>query len=48
VLAYLRQRNFAALAGPMQRPAQRLVYAAIILTIFIGVFAFLAVAARAP
>jgi inner membrane protein YidH len=47
VLAYLRQRNFAALAGPVQRPAQRLVYAATILTIFIGVFAFLAVAARA-
>ncbi len=47
VLAYLRQRDFAALAGPVRRPAAGLVYAATVITIFIGVFAFLAVAARA-
>jgi inner membrane protein YidH len=47
VLAYLRQRDFAAIAGSVRRPAPRLVYAATVITIFIGVFAFLAVAARA-
>jgi putative membrane protein len=46
VLAYLRQRDFAAIAGPTQRPAQRFVYAVTVIAIFVGVFAFLAVAAR--
>ena len=47
VLAYLRQRDFAAIAAPAQRPPPRLVYAVTVITIFIGVFAFLAVAVRA-
>jgi putative membrane protein len=47
VLAYLRQRDFDAIAGPAQRQAQTLVYGVTITTIFIGVFAFLAVAVRA-
>jgi len=47
VLAYLRQRDFAAIAGATQIPAPRLVYAVTVITIFIGVFAFLAVAVRA-
>ena len=47
VLRYLRHSDFAAVAGIGQRPAQTPVYALTITVIFIGVFAFLAVATRA-
>jgi uncharacterized membrane protein YidH (DUF202 family) len=46
VLRYLRHGDFAALAGASHAPTQALVYAITIITIFIGVFTFLAVAAR--
>jgi putative membrane protein len=46
VLAYLRQGDLAAAAADGHQPAQTVVYAVTIITIFIGVFAFLAVAAR--
>jgi putative membrane protein len=46
VLAYLRQGDLAAVAPGVQQPAQTVVYAVTVITIFIGVFAFLAVAAR--
>jgi putative membrane protein len=46
VLRYLRHGDFAALAGINQRPAQTIVYTTTIITIFIGVFTFLAVAGR--
>ena len=47
VLRYLRLGQFSSIAGARQNSAQALVYAITIVTIFIGVFAFLAVAARA-
>ena len=47
ILAYLRQGQFAAVAEVNQRPVQTLVYAVTIVMIFVGVFAFLAVMARA-
>lgn len=47
LLGYLRQPQFASLAEVTQRPVQALVYAITIVTIFIGVFTFLAVLARA-
>jgi uncharacterized membrane protein YidH (DUF202 family) len=47
LLAYLRQPQFASLAEITRRPAQALVYAITIVTIFVGVFTFLAVLARA-
>ena len=46
VLRYLRQGELSVLAAGGQQLAQTVVYAATIITIFIGVFAFLAVAAR--
>ena len=47
VLRYLRHGELAALAASdVKQPAQIVVYAVTIITIFIGVFAFLAVAAR--
>ena len=46
VLGYLRQGELSVLAAGGQQPAQTVVYAVTIITIFIGVFAFLAVAAR--
>src|SRR5512134_2915128 len=47
VLRYLRHGELSAVAaGTSQQPAQTVVYAVTIITIFIGVFAFLAVAAR--
>jgi len=46
VLRYLRRGELAAIAGRGQQPGQTVVYAVTIVTIFIGVFAFLAVAAR--
>ena len=46
VLRYLRHGELSAVAGGGQQSAQTVVYAATIVTIFIGVFAFLAVAAR--
>jgi putative membrane protein len=46
VLQYLRHGDLAAVAAGGQQPAQTVVYAVTIITIFIGVFAFLAVAAR--
>jgi putative membrane protein len=46
VLRYLRHGDFAAVADLRQQPAQTLVYAVTIVTIFIGVFSFLAIAAR--
>ena len=46
VLRYLRQGELSVLAAGGQQPAQTVVYAVTIITIFIGVFAFLAVAAR--
>ena len=47
VLRYLRLGDFTSVAAAGRKPAQTLVYAITIVTIFIGVFAFLAVAARA-
>ena len=47
ILAYLRHGQFAAVAEVNQRPVQTLVYAVTIVMIFVGVFAFLAVMARA-
>ena len=47
LLAYLRHGEFAAVAEVTQRPVQALVYVITIITIFVGVFAFLAVIARA-
>jgi inner membrane protein YidH len=47
ILAHLRNGELAALAEGTQTPVQTLVYAITIITIFIGVFAFLAVLARA-
>src|SRR5262245_19228738 len=44
VLRYLRHGEFSALAAGGQHPAQTVIYAVTIITIFIGVFAFLAVA----
>jgi inner membrane protein YidH len=47
VLRYLRHGELSAAANAgTQQPAQIVVYAITIITIFIGVFAFLAVAAR--
>ena len=46
MLGYLRQAEFAPLAEVPQRSVQTLVYAITIVTIFVGVFAFLAVVAR--
>ena len=47
VLRYLRHGELASVAAASpEKPAQVLVYAVTIITIFIGVFAFLAVAAR--
>jgi putative membrane protein len=46
LLGYLRQAEFASLAEVPQRSVQALVYAITIVTIFVGVFAFLAVMAR--
>jgi putative membrane protein len=46
VLRYLRHGDFAAVADARQQPSQALIYAVTIITIFIGVFAFLAIAAR--
>ena len=46
VLRYLRRGDLAAIAGRGQQPGQTVVYAVTIVTIFIGVFAFLAVAKR--
>jgi len=47
ILRYLRHDDFATVAGVSQKPVQLLIYAITILTIFIGVFAFLAVMVRA-
>jgi putative membrane protein len=47
VLRYLRHSDFAAVAGIAQRPAQTPMYALTIIVIFIGAFAFFAVATRA-
>ena len=47
VLRYLRHGSFAAVAGVSQKPMHLLIYAITIITIFIGVFTFLAVLARA-
>jgi putative membrane protein len=47
VLRYLQQAEFAAVAETSQEPVQTLVYAVTIIMIFVGVFTFLAVAARA-
>jgi uncharacterized membrane protein YidH (DUF202 family) len=46
VLGYLRGRDLAAVTGGGREPGQAVVYTVTIVTIFIGVFAFLAVAAR--
>lgn len=46
VLRYLRRGDLAAVAARSQQPGQSVVYAVTIVTIFAGVFAFLAVAAR--
>jgi len=46
VLRYLGRGDFASVAGRGQQPGQIVVYAVTIVAIFIGVFAFLAVAAR--
>lgn len=46
VLAYLRHGDLAAVAPAGGQPAHAVVYAITIMTIFIGVFAFLAVATR--
>ena len=46
MLRYLRRADLAAVAGRAQQPGQTVVYAVTIVTIFIGVFTFLAVAAR--
>ena len=46
VLRYLREGRLAAVAGVGRQPGQTVVYAVTIVTIFIGVFTFLAVAAR--
>jgi len=46
VLRYLRSEDLVAVTGGRKPPAQTVVYAVTIVTIFIGVFAFLAVAAR--
>jgi putative membrane protein len=47
VLRYLRRGELSAVAtARIRQPTQIVVYAATIITIFIGVFAFLAVAAR--
>ena len=47
VLRDLRQGGFEASAGIGQKPAQTSVYAITIVAIFIGVFTFLVIAARA-
>jgi putative membrane protein len=47
VIAYLRQGEFAAVAGIPRGPTHTPIYAITIITIFIGVFAFLTVATRA-
>ena len=47
VIAYLRHGEFAAIAGTGHGPTQTPIYAITIITIFIGVFAFLAVVTRA-
>jgi uncharacterized membrane protein YidH (DUF202 family) len=47
ILRYLRHGEFAGLAEVSQKPVQALIYAITVITIFIGVFTFLAVAARA-
>ncbi len=47
LLGYLRQAEFAPLAEVPQRSVQALVYVSTIVTIFVGVFTFLAVMARA-
>lgn len=46
VLRYLRGRDLAAAIGGRAPPAQTVVYSVAIVTIFVGVFAFLSVAAR--
>lgn len=46
VLRYLRSGDLAAVTGGGKQPAQSVAYAVTIVTIFIGVFTFLAVAAR--
>ena len=46
VLRYLRGRELEAVTGGGQQPGQTVVYTVTIVTIFIGVFAFLAVAKR--
>ena len=47
ILRYLRHGDFATVAEVSQKPVQLLIYAITIMTIFIGVFAFLAVMVRA-
>ncbi|HET7608646.1 MAG TPA: DUF202 domain-containing protein [Gammaproteobacteria bacterium] len=47
ILAHLRHDELAGVAEGTQTPVQALVYAITIITIFIGVFAFLAVLVRA-
>ena len=47
VIAYLRHGEFAAIAGTSHGPTHTPIYAITIITIFIGVFAFLAVVTRA-
>jgi putative membrane protein len=47
VLRYLRHGDFAAIAGLSQKATHTPVYAITLITIFVGVFAFFAVATRA-
>jgi putative membrane protein len=47
VIAYMRQSDFASIAGIARGPTHTPVYAITIVMIFIGVFAFLTVATRA-
>ena len=47
LLRYLRHSDFAAVAGIGPKPARTPLYALTIIVIFVGVFAFLAVATRA-
>jgi len=47
ILRYLRHGGFAGMPEITQKPVQALIYAITVVTIFIGVFTFLAVAARA-
>jgi len=47
VIGYMRQGEFAAIAGIDHGPTHTPIYAITIITIFIGVFAFLTVVTRA-